>query len=111
MASLAAVGQAKNMEAIVKAFNVKPAVKEQVESMGAEFLEVDIQEDGSTEGDYAKKMSKEFIGAGIKLFHDHCKNFDIVITTAFIPGKKAIIIKNYMIDDMKPGSVIVDLTA
>merc|ERR1711962_857337 len=112
VAGLAAVGQAKNMGAIVRAFDVRPAVKEQVESMGAEFLEVDIQEDGSTVGGYAKEMSKEFIEAEMKLFHDQCKDVDIVITTALIPGRKApILIKKYMIDDMKPGSVVVDLAA
>merc|ERR1711992_421225 len=112
VAGLAAVGQAKNMGAIVRAFDVRPAVKEQVESMGAEFLEVPIEEDGSTEGGYAKEMSKEFIEAEMKLFHDQCKDVDIVITTALIPGKKApILIKKYMIDDMKPGSVVVDLAA
>merc|ERR1712223_789175 len=112
VAGLAPVGQAKNMGAIVRAFDVRPAVKEQVESMGAEFLEVDIKEDGSTEGGYAKEMSKEFLEAEMKLFHDQCKDVDIVITTALIPGKKApILIKKYMIDDMKPGSVVVDLAA
>merc|ERR1712038_2204001 len=112
VAGLAAMGQAKNMGAIVRGFDVRPDVKEQVESMGAEFLEVDIEEDGSTEGGYAKEMSKEFIEAEMQLFHDQCKDVDIVITTALIPGKKApILIKKYMIDDMKPGSVVVDLAA
>jgi len=112
VAGLAAVGQAKNMGAIVRAFDVRPAVKEQVESMGAEFLEVEIQEDGSTEGGYAKEMSKEFIEAEMQLFHDQCKDVDIVITTALIPGRTApILIKKYMVDDMKPGSVVVDLAA
>merc|ERR1711944_262187 len=112
VAGLAAVGQAKNMGAIVRAFDVRPAVKEQVHSMGGEFLEVDIEEDGSTEGGYAKEISKEFIEAEMKLFHDQCKDVDIVITTALITGKKApILIKKYMIDDMKPGSVVVDLAA
>ena len=112
VAGLAAVGQAKNMGAIVRAFDVRPAVGEQVESMGAEFLRVEIEEDGSTEGGYAKEMSKEFIEAEMKLFHDQCKDVDIVITTALIPGKKApILIKKYMIDDMKPGSVVVDLAS
>jgi NAD(P) transhydrogenase len=112
VAGLAAVGQAKSMGAIVRAFDVRPAVKEQVESMGAEFLEVDIQEDGSTVGGYAKEMSKEFIEAEMQLFHDQCKDVDIVITTALIPGMKApILIKKYMIDSMKPGSVVVDLAA
>jgi len=112
VAGLAAVGQAKNMGAIVRAFDVRPAVGEQVESMGAEFLKVEIEEDGSTEGGYAKEMSKEFIEAEMKLFHDQCKDVDIVITTALIPGKRApILIKKYMIDDMKPGSVVVDLAS
>ena len=112
VAGLAAVGQAKNMGAIVRAFDVRPAVKEQVESMGAEFLEVDIVEDGSTEGGYAKEMSKEFIEAEMQLFHDQCKDVDIVITTALIPGKTApILIKKYMIDNMKPGRVVIDLAA
>merc|ERR1711936_521804 len=112
VAGLAAVGQAKSMGAIVRCFDVRPAVKEQVKSMGGEFLEVDIEEDGSTEGGYAKEMSKEFIEAEMQLFHDQCKDVDIVITTALIPGKKApILIKKYMIDDMKPGSVVVDLAA
>merc|ERR1719507_676797 len=112
VAGLAAVGQAKNMGAIVRAFDVRPAVGEQVESMGAKFLEVEIEEDGSTEGGYAKEMSKEFIEAEMQLFHDQCKDVDIVITTALIPGRKApILIKKYMVDDMKPGSVVVDLAA
>merc|ERR1712168_1585093 len=112
VAGLAAVGQAKSMGAIVRCFDVRPAVKEQVKSMGGEFLEVEIEEDGSTEGGYAKEMSKEFIEAEMQLFHDQCKDVDIVITTALIPGKKApILIKKYMIDDMEPGSVVVDLAA
>merc|ERR1712130_897321 len=112
VAGLAAVGQAKSMGAIVRCFDVRPAVKEQVKSMGGEFLEVEIEEDGSTEGGYAKEMSKEFIEVEMQLFHDQCKDVDIVITTALIPGKKApILIKKYMIDDMKPGSVVVDLAA
>merc|ERR1711963_621064 len=112
VAGLAAIGQAKNMGAIVRAFDVRPAVKEQVHSMGAEFLEVDIEESGETSGGYAKEMSKEFIEAEMKLFHDQCKDVDIVITTALIPGVKApILIKKYMVDDMKPGSVVVDLAA
>merc|ERR1712055_302276 len=112
VAGLAAAGQAKSMGAIVRCFDVRPAVKEQVKSMGGEFLEVEIEEDGSTEGGYAKEMSKEFIEAEMQLFHDQCKDVDIVITTALIPGKKApILIKKYMIDDMKPGSVVVDLAA
>jgi len=89
VAGLAAIGQAKNMGAIVRAFDVRPAVKEQVHSMGAEFLEVDIEESGETSGGYAKEMSKEFIEAEMQLFHDQCKDVDIVISTALIPGKKS----------------------
>merc|ERR1711988_1587296 len=101
VAGLAAVGQAKSMGAIVRCFDVRPAVKEQVKSMGGEFLTVDIQEDGSTAGGYAKEMSKEFIEAEMQLFHDQCKDVDIVISTALIPGKKApILIKKYMVDDL-----------
>ena len=112
VAGLSAIGQAKNMGAIVRAFDVRPAVKEQVESMGAEFLTVDISEDGSTAEGYAKEMSKEFIEAEMKLFHEQAKDVDIIITTALIPGQKApILIPKYMVDDMKPGSVVVDLAA
>ena len=112
VAGLSAIGQAKNMGAIVRAFDVRPAVKEQVESMGAEFLTVDFQEDGSTAEGYAKEMSKEFIEAEMKLFHEQAKDVDIIITTALIPGQKApILIPKYMVDDMKPGSVVVDLAA
>ena len=73
---------------------------------------MDIEESGETSGGYAKEMSKEFIEAEMQLFHDQCKDVDIVISTALIPGKRApILIKKYMIDDMKPGSVVVDLAA
>merc|ERR1711935_232697 len=106
VAGLAAIGQAKNMGAIVRAFDVRPAVEEQVNSMGAEFLKVEIEEDGGTTGGYAKEMPKEFIEAEMQLFHDQCKDVDIVISTALIPGRKApILIKKYMIDDMKPGEI------
>ncbi|XP_040574888.1 LOW QUALITY PROTEIN: NAD(P) transhydrogenase, mitochondrial [Lepeophtheirus salmonis] len=112
VAGLAAVGQAKSMGAIVRAFDVRPSVKEQIESMGGEFLTVNISEDGSSDGGYAKEMSKEFLDAEMKLFHNQCKDIDILISTALIPGKKApILIKKYMVDDMKPGSVIVDLAS
>ncbi len=87
-------------------------MKEQVESMGAEFLEVDIKEEGETVGGYAKEMSKEFLEAEMKLFHDQCKDVDIVITTALIPGRAApVLVTEDMVKAMKPGSVIVDLAA
>ncbi|QQP56217.1 Uncharacterized protein FKW44_000807 [Caligus rogercresseyi] len=80
--------------------------------MGGEFLTVEVQEDGSSDGGYAKEMSKEFLEAEMKLFHNQCKDVDILISTALIPGKTApLLIKKYMVDDMKPGSVIVDLAS
>ncbi|KAI4642532.1 uncharacterized protein J4E78_010215 [Alternaria triticimaculans] len=88
------------------------SAREQVQSLGAEFIEVDIAEDGSGAGGYAKVMSKEFIEAEMKLFYDQCREVDIVITTALIPGKPAPkLITKAMLGAMKPGSVIVDLAA
>lgn len=77
------------MGAIVRGFDTRPVVREQVESLGAEFIEVDFQEDGEGAGGYAKEMSKGFIEAEMKLFHEQCREVDIVITTALIPGKPA----------------------
>ena len=112
VAGLAAVGAAGGMGAIVRAFDTRPEVKEQVESMGAEFLMLDFAEDGSGEGGYAKVMSEEFIAAEMKLFAEQAREVDIIITTALIPGKPAP--KLILADTaraMKPGSVIVDLAA
>lgn len=112
VAGLAAIGQAKNMGAVVRAFDTRSAVKEQVESMGAEFLTINIKEEGGTTGGYSKEMSKEFIDAEMALFAKQCKEVDIVITTALIPGRKApILITKDHIKSMKPGSVVVDLAA
>ena len=77
------------MGAIVRGFDTRSAAREQVQSLGAEFVEVNMQEEGSGGGGYAKVMSKEFIEAEMKLFMDQCKEVDIVITTALIPGKPA----------------------
>ena len=77
------------MGAIVRGFDTRPAVREQVQSLGAEFIEVDIKEDGAGAGGYAKQMSKEFIEAEMKLFHEQCREVDIVVSTALIPGKPA----------------------
>lgn len=77
------------MGAIVRGFDTRPAAREQVQSLGAEFVEVDIEEDGSGAGGYAKEMSKEFIKAEMKLFLEQCRDVDIVITTALIPGRPA----------------------
>lgn len=81
--------QARRMGAIVRGFDTRPAVREQVQSLGAEFIEVDIQEDGAGQGGYAKEMSKEFIEAEMKLFMEQAQEVDIIITTALIPGKPA----------------------
>jgi NAD(P) transhydrogenase subunit alpha len=112
VAGLAAIGAAKSMGAIVRAFDTRPEVKEQVESMNAEFLLLDFKEEGSGSGGYAKVMSEEFIAAEMALFGEQAKDVDIIITTALIPGKPAPeLITADMVRSMKPGSVIVDLAA
>jgi NAD(P) transhydrogenase subunit alpha len=114
VAGLAAIGAAKSMGAIVRAFDTRPEVKEQVESMDAEFLMLDFEddEDGSGTGGYAKTMSPEFIKAEMDLFASQAAEVDIIITTALIPGKPAPeLITERMVANMKPGSVIVDLAA
>jgi NAD(P) transhydrogenase subunit alpha len=113
VAGLAAIGAAKSMGAIVRSFDTRPEVKEQVESMDAEFLMLDFaDEDGSGEGGYAKTMSAEFIKAEMALFAEQARDVDIIITTALIPGKPAPkLITAAMVASMKAGSVIVDLAA
>jgi len=114
VAGLAAIGTASSLGAIVRAFDTRPEVKEQIESMGAEFLELDYEEPedtGSGDG-YAKEMSKAFIDAEMALFAEQAKDVDIIITTAMIPGKPAPkLITEAMVHSMKPGSIIVDLAA
>lgn len=113
VAGLAAIGAAKSMGAIVRSFDTRPEVKEQIESMDAEFLMLDFKdEDGSGEGGYAKVMSDEFIKAEMALFAEQAKDVDIIITTALIPGRPAPrLITAEMVESMKDGSVIVDLAA
>jgi len=113
VAGLAAVGTANSMGAIVRAFDTRLEVKEQVESMGAEVLELDFaDEDGSGGGGYAKQMSDEFIAAEMALFAEQAKEVDIIITTALIPGRPAPkLITAAMVQSMKPGSVVVDLAS
>lgn len=112
VAGLAAIGTAKGLGAIVRAFDTRPEVKEQVESMDAEFLELDFKEEGSGTGGYAKVMSDEFIQAEMALFAQQAEEVDIIITTALIPGKPAPeLITEDMVKSMKEGSVIVDLAA
>jgi H+-translocating NAD(P) transhydrogenase subunit alpha len=112
VAGLAAIGAAKGMGAIVRAFDTRPEAKEQVESMGAEFLTVEVKEDGTGVGGYAKQMSKEFIDAEMALFRKQAAEIDIIITTALIPGKPAPkLILADMVEKMRAGSVIVDLAS
>jgi NAD(P) transhydrogenase subunit alpha len=112
VAGLAAIGTARGLGAIVRGFDTRLVVKEQVESLGAEFLELNFKEDGSGQGGYAKVMSEEFIKAEMALFAEQAKEVDIIITTALIPGKKApLLITQEMVESMKEGSVIVDMAA
>ncbi|EME40814.1 hypothetical protein DOTSEDRAFT_74397 [Dothistroma septosporum NZE10] len=112
VAGLSAIATARRMGAIVRGFDTRSAAREQVQSLGAEFIEVSIKEDGSGAGGYAKTMSKEFHEAQLKLFMEQAKEVDIIITTALIPGKPApTLITEEMVAAMKPGSVIVDLAA
>jgi len=112
VAGLAAIAAARSLGAIVRAFDVRPSVKEQCESLGAEFLLLDFEESGEGAGGYAKTMSKEFIEAEMALFAEQAKDVDIIITTALIPGKKApILITQEMVASMGHGSVVVDLAA
>ncbi len=112
VAGLAAIGAAKSMGAIVRAFDTRLEAKEQVESLGGEFLVLEFEEDGSGDGGYAKTMSKEFIDAEMAMFREQAKEVDIIVTTALIPGKPAPeLITKDMVESMKSGSVIVDLAA
>ena len=112
VAGLAAIGSANSLGAIVRAFDSRPEVKEQVQSMGASFLEIDFKEEGGSGDGYAKVMSEEFNRRAMELYAEQAKEVDIIITTAAIPGKPAPrLITKEMVDSMKPGSVIVDLAA
>ncbi|EMA4769632.1 Re/Si-specific NAD(P)(+) transhydrogenase subunit alpha [Cronobacter sakazakii] len=112
VAGLAAIGAANSLGAIVRAFDTRPEVKEQVQSMGAEFLELDFKEEAGSGDGYAKVMSDAFIKAEMALFAAQAKEVDIIVTTALIPGKPAPkLITREMVDSMQPGSVIVDLAA
>jgi NAD(P) transhydrogenase subunit alpha len=113
VAGLQAIATARRLGAIVEAFDVRPAVKEQVESLGAKFLAADTEGlVAEGEGGYAKEMSEEQHKRELELIHGRLKDTDVVITTALIPGKPAPrLITEAMVRDMKPRSVIVDLAA
>lgn len=112
VAGLAAIGAAGSLGAIVRAFDTRPEVKEQIESMGGTFLELDFEEETDSSDGYAKEMSAAFIEAEMALFMEQAKDVDIIITTAMIPGKPAPkLITAEMVKAMKPGGIIVDLAA
>jgi NAD(P) transhydrogenase subunit alpha len=112
VAGLSAIGAARSLGAIVRAFDTRPEVKEQVESMDGEFLMLDFKEEGAGVGGYAKVMSPEFIKAEMALFAKQATDVDIIITTALIPGKPAPkLITADMVRSMKTGSVIVDMAS
>ena len=114
VAGLQAIATAKRLGAVVEAFDIRPVVKEQVESLGATFVEVPMEEEEETEskGGYAKELSKSSQERQREVIHEHVKKSDIVITTALIPGKPApLLVTKAMVEDMKPGSVVVDIAA
>lgn len=111
VAGLAAIGTAGSLGAIVRAFDVRPEVAEQVESMGADFLRVDVETERSSDG-YAKEAGEDFNRAAAALYAEQAKDVDIIITTALIPGRPAPrLITAEMVASMRPGSVIVDMAA
>ena len=113
VAGLQAIATAKRLGSQVEAFDVRAVVKEQVESLGAKFIEVESSDDeGVGEGGYAKETSDDYKKRQQELIHDHISKSDVVITTALIPGRPApILITTSMVDAMKPGSVIMDLAS
>ncbi len=114
VAGLAAIGAGCGLGAIVRAFDTRPEVKDQVKSLGAQFLELDFkdEEDGSTATGYARQMSPAFIKAEMDLFARQAMDVDIIVTTALIPGKPAPkLITRAMVETMRDGSVIVDMAA
>ena len=112
VAGLQAIATAKRLGAVVSSFDVRSSTKEQVESLGAKFIEVKNNDSGETSGGYAKEMSKSYKIKQQKILEENIKKMDIVITTALIPGKPAPkIITKKMVKSMKVGSIIMDLAA
>ncbi len=111
VAGLQAIATAKRLGALVSAYDVRPAVKEQVESLGAKFVDMDLEtEDAEGSGGYAREMNEEFYRKQREFMTGVCAESDVVITTAAIPGKKSpVLVTGEMVKAMKPGSVIVDL--
>jgi len=112
VAGLQAIATARRLGAMVEAFDVRPAVKEQVESLGAKFVEVEVDEDAEDASGYAKEVSEEYKRRQAELIDRHAGDADIIITTALIPGRPApLLVSEEVVRKMKPGSVIVDLAA
>jgi len=112
VAGLQAIATAKRLGAVVEVFDTRPAVKEEVMSLGAKFVEVEGAADASKAGGYAVEQSEDFQRRQKEKIHEHARKSDIIITTAQIPGRKApILITTAMIEDMKPGSVIIDIAS
>ena len=110
VAGLQALGTAKRLGAVVEVSDIRPAVKEEVQSLGGKFIEVETTEDMQDEGGYAKEVSEEFLKKQKDLIFKHITEADIVITTALVPGKKApVLVTEEMVKNMKPGSVILDM--
>lgn len=113
VAGLQAIATTKRLGAVVEAFDIRPAVKEQVESLGATFIEIpSAEEDAETEEGYAKELAEDEQERQRQVIHEHAQKSDIVITTALIPGKPApLLVTKKMVHNMHPGAVIVDLAA
>ena len=112
VAGLAAIGTARSLGAVVRAFDARPEVAEQVESMGADFLRIDVEETGPSADGYARETSADFDAKAAALYAAQAADVDIIITTALIPGRPAPrLLTEAMVDSMKPGSVIVDMAA
>ncbi len=112
VAGLAAVAAARALGAEVRAFDTRPATKEQIESLGATYLNVDVVEDAEGGGGYAKEMSAAFLAAEVALFRAQAAEVDVIITTALVPGKRApVLLPDEVVSALKPGSVVVDLAA
>ncbi|MDB4928114.1 MAG: transhydrogenase alpha subunit, partial [Myxococcaceae bacterium] len=112
VAGLAAIAAARALGADVRAFDTRAAAREQVESLGARFIEVALTESGEGAGGYARVMSPEFIAAEMALFRAQAKEVDVIVSTALVPGAKApVLLPRDVIEQLKPGSVVVDMAA
>jgi H+-translocating NAD(P) transhydrogenase subunit alpha len=112
VAGLQAIATARRLGAVVEGFDIRPDTKEQVQSLGAKFVDVELKEETVAQGGYAKELSEASKEYTRKILTDHVANSDVVITTAQVPGKKApLLVTKEMVAQMKPGSVIVDLAA